>query len=440
MIYTESYRRKEGYKMKKIILFLFFAFLTFPLLAQVEFSQDNIKIENRPRYYQDFLNFNSDRPGKTRLDIFIQVPYSEIQFIRSGNGFVSNYFVTISVYDESKENLIQEKTWNEKIEAKSFDQTTSKNNFNLSLKSFYLTPDKYFIKTSVEDRDSKKEFTSANFYTVKDFDKPFAVSDIMLIAHRTEDVNNNKIIPNVSRNVAAQKKGVDFFYEVYSDTDQTINVDYIITDKDDNVIFKDAESKDVTKGRNQLFHTLADTNLSLGKYLLTLKIKNNDDDDLASVTKSFISRWEGVPSSINDLDLAIAQLVYIASTSELDYIKDGKTQTEKTKRYLEFWKKKDPTPNTDDNPVFDEYYRRISYANERFTHYVAGWKTDRGMVYVLLGAPNNVDRHPYDMGSKPYEIWEYYTLNKSFIFMDQTGFGDYRLITPLQGDEYRYRY
>ncbi len=440
MIYTESYRRKEGNKMKKIILFLLFAFTAFPLLAQVEFSQDNIKIENRPRYYQDFLNYNSDRPGKTRLDVFIQVPYSEIQFVRNGNGFVSNYFVTISIFDESKQNLIQEKTWNEKIEAKDFDQTTSKNNFNLSLKSFYLAPDKYFIKTSVEDRDSKKEFTAANFYTVKDFDKPFAVSDIMLIASRTEDENNNKIIPNVSRNVAAQKNGVDFFYEVYSDTNQTVNIEYIITDKDDNVIFKDSESKDVTKGRNQFFHTLADTNLSLGKYLLTLKIKNSDDDDLASVTKSFISRWEGVPSSINDLDLAIAQLVYIASTSELDYIKNGKTQTEKTKRYLEFWKKKDPTPNTDDNPVFDEYYRRISYANERFTHYMAGWKTDRGMVFILLGAPNNVDRHPYDMGSKPYEIWEYYTLNKSFIFMDQTGFGDYRLITPLQGDEYRYRY
>ncbi len=427
--------------MKKIIFLLFFISLTFPLFAQVELSNDNIKTEKRPRYYQDFLNFESDKPGKSRLDIFIQVPYSEIQFIRNGNGFVSNYFVTISVYDEDKETLIQEKTWNEKIEAKNFDQTTSKNNFNLSLRSFYLTPNKYFIKTSVEDRDSKKEYTAENLFTVKNFDKPFTVSDIMLIAKRTEEESTNKIIPNVSRNVSAQMNGINIFYEVYSDADTTVNIDYVITDKDNKVIFTDNESgKEISKGRNQIFHTLADTNLSLGNYLLTLKITDNENNKITAVSKSFNSRWEGVPSSITDLDLAISQLVYIASTGELDFIKDGKDQKEKTKRYLEFWKKKDPTPNTDDNPVFEEYYRRISYANERFTHYVAGWKTDRGMVYILLGPPNNVERHPYDMGSKPYEIWEYYNLNKSFVFLDQTGFGDYRLITPLVGDEYRYRY
>ena len=34
---------------------------------------------------------------------------------------------------------------------------------------------------------------------------------------------------------------------------------------------------------------------------------------------------------------------------------------------------------------------------------------------------------------------EYYELNKRFVFLDDTGFGDYRLITPLYGDDYRYR-
>lgn len=62
-----------------------------------------------------------------------------------------------------------------------------------------------------------------------------------------------------------------------------------------------------------------------------------------------------------------------------------------------------------------------------------------GMVYVTLGSPNNVERHPFEYDSKPYEVWDYYDINRRFVFVDQTGFGDYRLVTPFFG-EYRYRY
>jgi len=61
------------------------------------------------------------------------------------------------------------------------------------------------------------------------------------------------------------------------------------------------------------------------------------------------------------------------------------------------------------------------------------------MVFIILGTPNNVDRHPFDLESKPYEVWQYYELNRSYVFVDETGFGDYRLVTPLYGDDFRYR-
>ena len=57
--------------------------------------------------------------------------------------------------------------------------------------------------------------------------------------------------------------------------------------------------------------------------------------------------------------------------------------------------------------------------------------SDIGLVYVIFGAQSNIERHPYDMDAKPYEIWDYYDDNKQFVFVDNTGFGDYRLITPI---------
>ncbi|MEJ2617438.1 MAG: GWxTD domain-containing protein, partial [Ignavibacteriaceae bacterium] len=165
-----------------------------------------------------------------------------------------------------------------------------------------------------------------------------------------------------------------------------------------------------------------------------------EDHDLATTKQPFISRWIGFPSTATDIDEAIEQLVYIASPSEIDFINDGKTKDEKIKRFREFWKKKDPVPSTEENEVFNEYYRRVATANANFSHYVKGWKTDRGMVLIILGNPNNIERHPFEVDSKPYEVWDYYQLNQSFVFVDETGFGDYRLVTPLTGDLYRYRY
>ena len=47
------------------------------------------------------------------------------------------------------------------------------------------------------------------------------------------------------------------------------------------------------------------------------------------------------------------------------------------------------------------YFRRVELANRYFTSYKEGWKTDRGMIYIVFGRPDEVflfdDR----------EVWNY---------------------------------
>ena len=130
---------------------------------------------------------------------------------------------------------------------------------------------------------------------------------------------------------------------------------------------------------------------------------------------------------------------YIANNPDMDFILEAETYEVQLNRFKEYWKKKDPNPKTEGNAVLVEYFRRIEYANDHFKHYFDGWKTDMGMVYVVLGPPSNVERHPFEYNSKPYEMWDYYEINKRFLFFDQTGFGDYRLADQQLGDWYRYR-
>ena len=48
-----------------------------------------------------------------------------------------------------------------------------------------------------------------------------------------------------------------------------------------------------------------------------------------------------------------------------------------------------------------KYYQRIETANELYTSFTDGWKTDRGMIYIVIGKPNHVFR------SFGQEVWIY---------------------------------
>jgi GWxTD domain-containing protein len=418
------------------------------LLQGISFSQiENYSLATgvKAKYYQDFLGFLSD-DGETKLDVFIKVPYPSVGFIKTGQGFEAGYSITVSIYDEDAEQLLTEKIWNEKIVTISFEQTVQESNFNLSHRSFELSPGKYIVKTMLRDKDSRDEYSSDNPLVIKDFARSPSISNIMLVTKRTVVEGSSKIIPNVSRDVISDRDGIPLFFEVYSDSLKEYTIKYTISaiiDEEENIYFTDSENRVFEQGRNQIFYTIDSISLNIGKFIVKAEIKNTDEEILDYSIKSFISRWEGVPSTITDLDKAADQLIYIGNPDELSYIDDSENRIEKTKRFVEFWKKRDPNPADEYNPIFNEYFNRVTFANENFTTYsMEGWRSDRGMVLVILGVPDNIDRHPFEYYAKPYEVWQYYDLNKSFIFIDNSGFGDYRLSpdTPLYGDLYRFRY
>lgn len=119
---------------------------------------------------------------------------------------------------------------------------------------------------------------------------------------------------------------------------------------------------------------------------------------------------------------------------------------EERENFIEnFWRRRDPNPDTEENEYREEYYERIAYANEHFTSGIPGWKTDRGRIYIAWGKPDSVETHPtggsydrpsYEGGGStttyPFEIWFYRHLDGvgdglEIEFVDPTGTGEYRL-------------
>jgi GWxTD domain-containing protein len=139
------------------------------------------------------------------------------------------------------------------------------------------------------------------------------------------------------------------------------------------------------------------------------------------------------------------EVPYIITKEEHDAFLRLATNEEREQYIEEFWRRRNPDPDSPENGYREEHYRRIVYANERFSSGIPGWKTDRGHIYILWGPPDEIESHPsggtYDRppeqggGSTttyPWELWRYRHLedigdNIELEFVDPSSSGEYHL-------------
>jgi GWxTD domain-containing protein len=113
-------------------------------------------------------------------------------------------------------------------------------------------------------------------------------------------------------------------------------------------------------------------------------------------------------------------VVYIISDEERKAFKQLSNDEERDQFIEAFWQRRNPNPDSEDNEYKEEHYRRIEYANEHFAAGVPGWKTDRGRIYIMYGAADEIDSHPSggnyerpieegggETSTFPFEDWRY---------------------------------
>jgi len=111
---------------------------------------------------------------------------------------------------------------------------------------------------------------------------------------------------------------------------------------------------------------------------------------------------------------------WIITDEEKEAFKKLSNDEERDQFIEQFWARRNPTPDSVENPYKEEHYRRIAYANEHFAAGIPGWRTDRGRIYIMYGAPDEIEAHPtggtYDRpqdegggttSTYPFEDWRY---------------------------------
>ncbi len=434
--------------LKFLKIFFLFAFF-------IAFSS-NLKSQERNSdkagaFSFDAVVFKSDSDSLGivgRLDVFAIVPFQTLEFVKTGELYLAGYEMIININDSTGK-LVETKTVKKSIREKDYFTAQGGNGkFDYSQTIFGLKAGKYEVEAVFTDSYNRKSSRKTRDVIVTDFSKfNFTLSGMMFVSSIEEKGSRFVITPHVSDNVGELKDGFFVFYETYSKLLDTIDIFYEVLDKSNEVKFKSPKQriKCTAPSIQHYLKVKLPAELSQNNYklrLIAIKPSSGEEvrtSDYLAISERTIKFFRVIGSFVmNDLEKAVRQLKYVANSSELDYIKEAKTPDEKQRRFDDFWKNLDPSPNTEINEAFEEYYSRIEYANQNFRSYTEGWNTDKGLVFIVYGKPSNVERTNSTSDSRVYERWTYQS-NRQYTFVDNSGFGEFRLYQPMTvTDKYKF--
>ena len=399
---------------------------------------------------------------QARLDVYTAVPNTSLRFLARENGFTATYAVTVEVYglgaEGEPEGLVVSRTFDRDVRVADYSATQNADTEDRVVQTLDVAPGRYVVEVAVEDGSSGRAFTQEIGHVVRDVaDGRVQLSDPLLLS--AYDPEAGLSTPIVGGAVSTEMDAFWISYDLYSEAPTDVQVTYVVTEQNrvrERPSFREliglaerdqadlgtpvavSEQIRVEAGRTPAAFRVDAGDLDVGEYALTVRLETTGGLTLAEAEKTFSVRWMGLDSQIADLDQAIEQLRYVAKDDEYQSIRRAETPEEQARMFLNFWRDRDPTPGTPRNEEMEQFYFRVAYANERYGRFRdSGWNTDRGEVFIRFGEPDYVENHPFNYGTKPYQIWSYYRAGRRFIFVDDNGMGDFRLLVPIWDDRTR---
>jgi len=360
---------------------------------------------------------------------FMEVSNSSLQFLKKDGLFEAEYEANIIILDKEKEKK-SSKLFSDKIVVEKFGETTSRAKKRIITTAFVLPLETYTVTSSLKDLDIKLLGKKEKEIDLKSLSKSplFKIYDPIFVKEAKGEwgFDLNKF-PIESSRVIPNENIISFYqYIVLNKGEYSLTVSLISDRK-----VKWQDSLETVAEGDVVSHFIKIPVGDVDKRDVKIKVVVSQNDNTAS--KSFVFKIKNMSffDGINDIDSALDQMSYILTTDEKKELKELK-QSEKEKFFRKVWAKRDPVAQTKVNELMEEYYTRVNFAEDNFSRGTSGgWRSDMGMVYILFGKPDDMTRSMNMQGSYNYQTWYYFQIGKEFTFIDEYGFGDYRLRTPL---------
>ena len=337
---------------------------------------------------------------------------------------------------------------------------------------FALLPGEYFLRACCYDVNDSLSSDSLNV----DFPIPsyqgsnLESSEIEFCSNITQGdtgsifyKNTYDVVPNPTGLYGMGMPIIYYYLELYNignnGKDSLFTVSYEIRDSFGQVRKSHSTTRKKFGGSSVEVGTVNGSNLKTGTYTFTFTAVDSVENLFTKSSKRFfvynpgLGKPEAPDSNFSggavlssafaamgeeQLDQEFAEARYLSTTSDQDQYEKLSGVGSKRQFLYEFWDKRIAAESNGVKDTRTDYLQRVNYANSHFRIGMRdGWKTDRGRVYIIYGNPDEIDRHPNETDSKPYEIWYYNSVEGgvSFDFVDRTGFGDYMLVNSTERNE-----
>ncbi|MDE0586870.1 MAG: GWxTD domain-containing protein [Candidatus Marinimicrobia bacterium] len=363
-----------------------------------------------------------------RILAFLSVPNHVLQFLKKEDGFEAQYEATISL-KRKKGNLVGRRNWSNKLKTIDYLESTSKEIFTIHQVEFKVVPGDYVISAELLDGDSKNSGVREKELKYSEHKGDLALYTPFFLDYLSGNwgLDDNEI-PMFQNIMGAKVTRASFFVSGKIKPGPYILEVTVLSSKKKELWKKSFESN----SKEEYFHQRIIIPDKIAKQGLRKKVdivliqgnERKKESVILSLSKI------GISSSISNIDQAVQNMRYILHDDEWKKLSKSKN-TDKETLFLEYWESRDPTPETSGNEVMNEYFSRVSYSNNNFKSYLPGWKTDMGMIYILFGPPDDLEVYNDPLSRIYSQRWHYYRINKYFDFIDENGFGDYRLSTPF---------
>ncbi len=443
--------------MKKI------TFILFVLLSVNVFAQGNFDFEF------DYAQFSYDTTANY-VEFYYSFNQSSLSIEHTDTLDLAEGILQIFIEDTLTKNVIVNKNW--LIYHAVSD--SSKNETLVGVVGFILDGGTYKCTIVGRDKlDENRKRAITEYITVNPFLRVnLSMSDIQLASNIIPESENKssifykntfEVMP-IPTAVFGEKQPVVFFYtELYNVKDgggaNDLDFSQKVYNSRGQVVYQKSKKIKRTVNSRVEVGTVMAYKLPTDAYTLVLSLIDSAAnfgvssskkfyiinpsveyiDTFKTEEKSFVAGMFGVMSE-EELDDFFRKSRYIATDKEIEKYESLTTEVGKRQFMTDFWKARDEDPSDDRNQFLTDYMDRIAECNLKYGALgKEGWQTDRGRVYLIYGEPSEIERHPNETETRPYEIWYYNEIEGGvvFIFADITGFSDYVLVHSTKRGEMR---
>jgi len=405
------------------------------LAAQSRRSMDNTRSKNmfgRDLFLYRYYNFaDSSNEQSSLMKFYFGVVNDLLTFIKTDqDNYKARYEILVIVYNDKKEAIV-ERSVSDRLIVDSYVETNLRRDPKIHTISVSLPPGRYDSVIQLNDLEAGETIVKELEMTFRDFGRQkLRLSDIIFInsidstdsefhfepnlTHVFDDVNSAfsayiELYPPKPGNPVKAKLGI---YSEKGDELHSMNREYTAGDKE----------------RISAVIPFRDFLKKPGEYYFVVEAQSGKQT--AKIQRLFSVFWGNIPMAKNNIDMAIEQLSLVADKATVGQMRDAEPD-QREELFDAFWQQRDPTPNTQRNELREEFFRRVDFSNRTFTEITSGrpgWQSDRGKIYIVYGAPDQVDRQDSQIKMPTSEIWYYNRLNRKYFFVDRNGEGVYRLV------------